>query len=439
MHDIKLIRHDPAAFDAALAKRGVADAPSSRILALDEQLRAAVTAKQDAETARNAASKQIGKAKAQKDEAKAQELMAEVAQHKATMEAQDEVERDAREALTSILEALPNLALEDVPVGADEAANVEVAARRWGTPTELGFEPRDHVDLGESLGLMDFETAVAMSGSRFVLLSGQLARLERALAAFMLDLHVNEHGYTEVSPPYLVRGDALYGTGQLPKFEEDLYKTNGDHYLIPTAEVPLTNIVAGQILAEDDAPRRYVAHTPCFRSEAGSAGRDTRGMIRLHQFDKVELVSITTPQESDAELERMTDCAQEVLKRLELPHKVLTLSTGDMGFAARKTYDLEVWIPSQGVYREISSCSTCGDFQARRMDAKYRPASADGKKTKPEFLHTLNGSGVAVGRCLVALMENFQQADGSIAIPDALRSYVGGLERIGAAGETAPA
>ncbi len=434
MHDIRIIRNDPAAFDAAMADRG-ADGRSADVLRLDAALRAAVTAKQEAETARNAASKQIGKAKASGDEAKAHELMQQVADLKATMEAEDEKERAARADLTAILEALPNRAAPGVPIGADEAANVEVAERRFGEPTALGFAPKDHVTLGEGLGAMDFETAAQMSGSRFVMLTGELARLERALAAFMLDLHTREHGYTEVSPPFLVRGEALYGTGQLPKFEDDLFKTSHDRYLVPTAEVPLTNIVAGAIVAEDTLPRRYTAHTPCFRSEAGSAGRDTRGMIRLHQFNKVELVSITKPEDSDAELERMTDCAQEVLKRLELPHRVLTLSSGDMGFAAQKTYDLEVWVPSQDQYREISSCSTCGDFQARRMDAKFRRAASSdgagsGKKAKLEFAHTLNGSGVAVGRCLVALLENYQEADGSIAIPDALRPFMGGTERL---------
>ncbi len=423
MHDIRAIRSDPDAFDAGLARRGAAPV-SADLLALDEKLRASVTAKQEAETARNAASKAIGKAKASGDETEFERLRGEVARLKEVMEQEGEAEDAARAALEGKLAVLPNIPADDVPDGPDESANVE--ARRWGEPKSFDFDVKDHVALGEGLGQMDFETAAAMSGSRFVLLTGQLARLERALAQFMLDLHVSEHGYTEVAPPFLVRDNALFGTSQLPKFEEDLFKATTDHYLIPTSEVPVTNIVAGRIVEEATLPRRYTAWTPCFRSEAGSAGRDTRGMIRMHQFQKVELVSIVKPEEGEAELERMTRCAETVLQRLELPYRVMTLCAGDMGFAARKTYDLEVWLPSQETYREISSCSVCGDFQARRMNARFR---RDGEK-KPEFLCTLNGSGVAAGRALVALLENYQQADGSVVIPDVLRPYMGGATGI---------
>lgn len=431
MHDIKVVRSDPDAFDAALARRGVA-ACAAQLVELDAQQRAAVTAKQEAETARNTASKAIGKAKASGDEAEFERLRSEVSRLKDDMERLGEVETHAGQLLNQHLEALPNLAAEDAPDGPDESANVEV--RREGAPTPLGFEPRDHVTLGEGLGQMDFEAAAAMSGSRFVVLTGGLARLERALGQFMLDLHVSEHGYLETAPPLLVREDALYGTSQLPKFADDLYRTTAEHWLIPTAEVSLTNLVRETILDAASLPRRHAAWTPCFRSEAGSAGRDTRGMIRMHQFQKVELVSVVTPDQSDAELERMTACAEEVLKRLELPYRVMKLATGDMGFAARRTYDLEVWLPSQNTYREISSCSTCGDFQARRMNARYRPAAtSEAPKPRPEFVHTLNGSGVAVGRALVAVMENHQEADGSVRVPACLAPYMGGVDRISTA------
>ena len=330
--------------------------------------------------------------------------------------------------LESALAELPNLPLDDVPDGADEDDNIEV--RRWGEPKSFSFAPKEHFEIGEGLGMMDFETAAKMSGSRFCILSGALARLERSLGAFMLDLHTGEHGYTEVNPPALVRDDAAFGTGQLPKFEEDLFKTENGYWLIPTAEVPLTNMVAGEILEEEDLPFRFSAMTSCFRSEAGAAGRDTRGMIRQHQFSKVEMVSIVHPDGSDAELERMTNCAEEVLKRLELPYRTVVLCTGDMGFSARKTYDIEVWLPGQnegqGRYREISSCSMCGDFQARRMKSRFRPK--EGKGTR--FLHTLNGSGVAVGRALIAILENYQQDDGSVAVPEVLKPYMGGLSVI---------
>ncbi len=428
MHDIKAVRANPEAFNTALKARGIADPQAERLIAWDDAFKAARTAAQDAQTQRNTASKQIGKAKAAGDDAEFNRLRDEVARLKEVMEVEDNKAKQAETERDLLLASLPNTALDGVPVGEDEAANEEVSARRHGAPTSLGFTARDHVALGEALGAMDFTTAVAMSGARFALLKGPLARLERALGAFMLDLHTQQHGYTEVSPPYLVRPDALFGTGQLPKFEQDVFKAGDDHYLVPTAEVPLTNMVREQILAEADVPLRLTALTPCFRSEAGSAGRDTRGMIRLHQFQKVELVSITRPEESDAELERMTDCAQEVLKRLDLPHRVLELSTGDMGFSARRTYDLEVWLPSQDTYREISSCSTCGDFQARRMQARMRRE----EDRTLDFVHTLNGSGVAVGRCLLALMENAQTERGDIVIPPALRPYMDGAERINA-------
>ena len=514
MHDIRAIRDNPEAFEASLARRygGVEAIPAefraATLLEIDAALRAAVSAKQEAETRRNAASKEIGKAKASGDEARFEALRAEVATLKDTMESQGEAEEKARAALTRALETIPNLPAADVPEGEDEAANVEV--RRWAPPAGLlesdraNFEIKDHVALGEGLGGLDFETAVAMSGARFALMKGGVTRLHRALAQFMLDLHTEEHGYLEVDPPYLVKPEAMYGTGQLPKFEEDLFAASQidlaaldderrelafkyyvdlaimkdvpdstwadldpearklaveaywdevvhqpmkkasdtlrervasgefrtSSYLIPTAEVPLTNTVREQIVDGAALPLRMTAWTPCFRAEAGAAGRDTRGLIRMHQFHKVELVSIVAPEESDAELERMTACAERVLELLELPYRVMTLSTGDMGFAARKTYDLEVWLPSQNTYREISSCSTCGDFQARRMNARFRK---EGEK-RPEYVHTLNGSGVAVGRALLAVMENHQQADGSVRIPTALQPYMRGREVLEPAG-----
>jgi len=423
MFDLKLIRDDPAAFDAGLAKRGVA-AQSEAILKLDAERRALVTRLQEAQARRNDASKAIGAAKGKGDEEGARGLIDEVANLKSEIAAGEDTQRALDQALQDLLAGLPNLPLDDVPVGADEEANTEVA--RVGEPQSYAFEPKQHFDLGEGLGLMDFEAAARMSGARFVLLRGELARLERALANFMLDLHTQEFGYTEVSPPLLVRDQALFGTAQLPKFADDQFHTDDDYWLIPTAEVALTNIVREQILSEAELPLRFTARTPCFRSESGSAGRDTRGMVRLHQFDKVELVSITTPEASLDEHERMRGCAEEVLKRLGLPYRVMMLSTGDMGFSARKTYDLEVWLPGQNTYREISSCSVCGDFQARRMEARYRPDGAKGT----EFVHTLNGSGLAVGRTIVALLENYQEGNGSIAIPDALRPYFG-ADRIG--------
>jgi len=399
------------------------------LIAIDDRRRACLTALQEAQARRNAASKDIGKAKASKDEAAAAELMGEVAALKETIAKGEDEERRIDTEIETLLAVIPNLPLADVPDGRDEHDNVEV--RKVGTPKAFGFAPKQHFELGEALGLMDFETAGKVSGARFVFLKGALARLERAIASFMLDSHTasdteNLGGYTEVNPPLLVKDQAAYGTGNLPKFAEDLFQTTNGFWLIPTAEVSLTNMVREQILDEEALPLRLTAWTPCFRSEAGAAGRDTRGMIRQHQFSKVELVSITTPETSTAEHERMTGCAEDILKRLGLPFRTVLLCTGDMGFASQKTYDIEVWLPGQNAYREISSCSVCGDFQARRMGARYRPKGAKDIR----FVHTLNGSGLAVGRTLVAILENYQEADGSILIPDALRPYMGGLEKI---------
>ena len=437
MHDIKAIREDPDGFIAGLKRRGMADAPqiAAKLLARDKELRDLLTGLQQAQARRNEASKLIGQAKAKKDEAQAAALMAEVAGLKDEIQSGEQKERDLSEALKNELAVIPNLPAGEVPDGADENANVPVEARYFkATHVPAGGmnAPKEHFDLGEKLDMMDFERAAKVSGARFVYLKGQLARLNRALASFMLDSHTTKFGYTEVVPPVLVRDEAMFGTGQLPKFEDDLFQTfkaeekHNRFWLIPTAEVPLTNYVNGEILAEAELPIRFTAYTPCFRAEAGAAGKDTRGMIRMHQFDKVELVSITTPEHSNAEHERLTDAAQEILRRLDLRHRVVTLCTGDMGFSARKTYDIEVWLPGQNKFREISSCSNCGDFQARRMNTRYR--GADGKVKGP--VHTLNGSGLAIGRTLVAILENYQQPDGSIAIPDALRPYMGGLERI---------
>jgi seryl-tRNA synthetase len=431
VYDLKWIRENSALFDAALAKRGL-EAKSADILKIDEERRALIQKLQDAQTTRNAASKEIGKAKASADEATAQKLMDEVAQAKTIIQSGEEEQREIDKKLRDALSTLPNAPLDDVPEGADESDNVEV--RTWGEKPSLGFAPRQHFELGEDLGLMDFETAAKISGARFVVLKGALARLERAIAGFMLDIHTGPEnagigGYQEIQPPVLVRDEALFGTGQLPKFEEDLFVTKDGFWLIPTAEVPLTNLVRESIVEEGELPKRLTAWTPCFRAEAGSAGRDTRGMIRQHQFSKVEMVSITTEDQSLAELERMTGCAEEVLKRLELPYRTVILCIGDMGFGARKTYDIEVWLPGQDMYREISSCSVCGDFQARRMNARYR-SKDDPKDIR--FVHTLNGSGLAVGRTMVAILENYQNEDGSITVPEALRSYMGGLETIAA-------
>jgi seryl-tRNA synthetase len=512
MHDIRAIRENRAAYAAALSRRPSVngDAEIDAILKLDEQVRAAILKKQEAETARNAKSKEIGKAKATKDEALAASLMAEVAAAKTTIETAGAEEAEATKARDDLLARLPNVPHASVPAGADEHGNKEV--RRNGEPRKFNYQPKDHADIGEALGMMDFEAAARMSGARFVVLRGQLARLERALTQFMLDVQTGENGYVEHATPLLVRDHAMFGTGQLPKFEEDLFKTQlpnsdedllhrkntaeklqalrkweadadrdfanelkelsdptttvsgaygeylqvlekrsrqwsslareleeqllkvgkPDRYLIPTAEVSLTNIYREQIVEADKLPVRMTAATPCFRSEAGSAGRDTKGMIRQHQFIKVELVSVTKPEESEAEHERMTKCAEGILERLGLPYRTMLLCTGDMGFGAIKTYDLEVWLPSQNMYREISSCSNCGDFQARRMDGRYRAApTGDNPKPKPEYFHTLNGSGLAVGRTLVAVLENYQREDGKVDVPKALVPYMGGLEVIG--------
>ena len=421
MHDLRAIRENPDAFDKSLAARGLAPL-AGKILSLDERRRALQTALQDLQNRRNAASKDIGAAKAAKDEARASALMAEVADIKTKLPEQEAEEQAVAKTLDELLMGIPNLPADDVPIGPDESANVEM--RRVGTPRRLDLEPRDHVALGGAL--MDFDAASRMSGARFVVLRGALARLERAIASFMLDLHTGEFGYSEIAPPLLVRDEAMYGTAQLPKFRDDQFAASGDFWLIPTAEVPLTNLVREQILSEDALPLRVTAWTACFRREAGAAGRDTRGMIRQHQFSKVELVSVTTPETARDEHERMTACAEEVLKRLDLPYRVVTLCSGDMGFGARKTYDIEVWLPAQKTYREISSCSWCGDFQARRMNARYRPNGEKGTR----FVHTLNGSGLAVGRTLIAVLENYQQADGSVAIPEVLRPFMRGAEHI---------
>ena len=421
MHDLRAIRENPEAFDRGLGRRGL-EPMSPALLDLDQRRRAAQTRLQEMQARRNEVSKEVGVAKREKRDA--QPLLDEMAALKDQMPKTEEEERALGAELDDRLSRIPNLPGSDVPDGPDEAANVEV--RRWGAPREIA-NAKQHFELGEALGLIDFEAAARMSGARFTVLKGAVARLERALAQFMLDLHTGEHGYTEVATPLMVRDTALFGTGQLPKFAEDLFHTTSDHWLIPTSEVPLTNLVNDQIVPLEDLPYRVTALTPCFRAEAGAAGKDTRGMIRQHQFWKVELVSITAPDQSEAEHERMTACAETVLLRLDLPYRTVVLCTGDMGFSSRKTYDIEVWLPGQNAYREISSCSNCGDFQARRMKARCRPK---GEK-QTQFVHTLNGSGVAVGRCLIAVLENYQQPDGSITVPEALRPYMGGLERIG--------
>jgi seryl-tRNA synthetase len=465
MHDIRWIRDNAAAFDRALNRRPLDEESrrafsSASLLATDERRRAAIQAFEQAQARRNAASKEIGQAKAKKDEATAQKLMAEVNELKTTLPQLEASSKAAEEALNKVLATIPNLPLDEVPDGADETGNVE--HHKFGAKRDYAFAPKQHFELGEALGLMDFETAAKLSGARFVVLKGALARMERALGQFMLDVHTGEHGYTEVNPPLLVSDSTMFGTAQLPKFEDDQFfvgsgpriqqmagemadtfdiresPSNEDvlalekialkasqRWLIPTAEVPLTNLARESIQDEAALPMRLTACTPCFRAEAGAAGRDTRGMIRQHQFTKVELVSITTPEQSKDEHERMLSCAEEILRRLGLHYRVVTLCTGDMGFASQKTYDIEVWLPGQGMYREISSCSVCGDFQARRMMARYR-----GKDGKPAFVHTLNGSGVAVGRALIAVMETYQEADGSIVVPDALAPYMGGIKTV---------
>ena len=424
MHDIRLIAENPEAFDKGLAKRGL-PALAQEVLQLDGVRREAIATLQRAQERRNAASKDIGQAMAAKDMARVDALKAEVTDLKTSMLDLEEAERQAQSALQTRLAEIPNLPHDDVPQGKDEHDNVQIRAH--GDVPSFTFPAKEHFALGEALGMMDFEAASRMSGARFVVLKGGLARLERALGQFMLDLHTSEHGYSEINPPLLVRDEAMFGTAQLPKFREDQFRAGEEFWLIPTAEVPLTNLVREQILDEATLPLRYTALTACFRAEAGSAGRDTRGMIRQHQFSKVELVSITTPEASGAEHERLTACAETVLKRLGLPFRTMLLCSGDMGFASQKTYDIEVWLPGQGRYREISSCSVCGDFQARRMNARSK--TPDAKQTR--FVHTLNGSGLAVGRTLVAVMENYQNEDGTITVPDALLPYMGGIKRIG--------
>lgn len=423
MHDIRLIRENPAAFDAALARRGL-NPVAETLAAMDGELRRVQTELQQAQARRNAASKEIGAAMAQKDAARADTLKAEVAALKERMgELEGENTRIAAQ-LKAELDLIPNLPAADVPEGVDESANVEVA--RWGTPRSFDFTPREHADIAPALG-MDFDTGARLSGARFTFLRGDIARLHRALGQYMLDVQTREHGYTECNPPVLVKDEAMYGTDKLPKFAEDSFRISDDRWLIPTSEVSLTASVMGELLDDSALPMRLTALTLCFRSEAGAAGRDTRGFIRQHQFEKCELVSIVRPEDSEAEHQRMTRAAETILERLHLPYRKLLLCTGDMGFGARKTYDLEVWLPGQNAWREISSCSNTGDFQARRMDTRYRPAKDSGGEKGTRFVHTLNGSGLAVGRTLVAVIENYQQADGSVTVPDALLPYMGGL------------
>ena len=427
MHDIRAIRENPAAFDAALARRGNAPV-SSDILSLDTDRRACIQATEAAQAEQNKASKLVGAAKAKGDEAEFDRLRALVSEKKIEMASLSEEAKAKDEALADMLMSIPNLPFDDTPDGADENDNVEV--RRWGTPREFNFIPKEHFELAATAEGLDFETAGKISGSRFVIMSGAIARMHRALAQFMLDTHITENGLTETNTPVLVRDEAMRGTGQLPKFAEDSYQTTNGWWLIPTSEVTLTNIVSSLTVDETTLPRRFVAHSLCFRSEAGSAGRDTAGMLRQHQFEKVEMVSVTHPDHSRAELDRMTKCAEGILERLELPYRTMALCVGDMGFGARRTHDIEVWLPGQDSYREISSCSVCGDFQARRMNARFRPATGG----KPEFLHTLNGSGLAIGRCLIGVLENGQQEDGSVAIPKVLQRYMGDATMINADG-----
>ena len=423
MFDIKWIRENPDAFDEGLKARGL-QPMSTHFIEMDEVRRQHLTKLQEAQSRRNAASKEIGKAKAARDEETAQKLMAEVAELKAFIHTGEQTEREMNEKLAAELAVIPKVPLAEVPLGTDE--NDNQLLRTVGVPPKFGFPPKEHFEIGETLKLMDFETAARISGARFVVLKGALARLERALAQFMLDVHTNEFGYTEVSPPLLVRDHAAFGTANLPKFTEDLFHTEDGFWLIPTAEVSLTNLARETIHSAADLPQRYTAWTPCFRSEAGSAGRDVRGMIRQHQFSKVELVSITTEAQAMDEHERMTSCAEEILKRLGLAYRTMLLCSGDMGFASRKTYDIEVWLPGQNTYREISSCSVCGDFQARRMAARYR--TGDGKEVR--YCITLNGSGLAIGRTMIAVLENYQQPDGSVTLPEVLHPYMGGISKL---------
>ncbi|EET47652.1 serine--tRNA ligase [Thalassobium sp. R2A62] len=423
MHDIRTIRDNPAAFDAALSRRG--DAPmSSQVLELDEARRAMILAAETAQAEQNKASKEVGAAKGRGDDAEFERLRALVAEKKAQVAQLNEDAKTKDAELTDLLAVIPNLPYEDVPDGADEGYNVEI--NRWGTPRAFDFKPVEHFEIAGVASSMDFETAAKMSGSRFVLLSGAVARVNRAIAQFMIDTHVDKNGLIETVPPVLVRDEAMYGTDKLPKFGEDSYRTTEGMWLVPTSEVPLTYIAAGEMIEQSYLPRRYTAHTLCFRSEAGSAGRDTSGMLRQHQFEKVEMVSVTHPDASDDEQKRMLGCAEGILEALKIPYRTVILCTGDMGFGARRTYDIEAWLPGQDAYREISSVSTTGDFQARRMNARFKPEGGG----KPQFVHTLNGSGLAVGRCLIAVLENGQQADGSVTLPDALAPYLGGKTSI---------
>lgn len=428
MHDIRAIRDNPAGFDAALARRG--DAPmSSELLALDEARRAKISAAETAQADQNKASKEVGAAKAAGNEAEFERLRALVGEKKAEVAAMQAEAKALDAQLTDQLARIANLPAEDVPDGADEDDNVEVT--RWGTPRDIDFQPKEHFEIAGVAASMDFETAAKISGSRFVVLKGAVARIHRALAQFMIDTHVDENGLTEMQTPVLVRDEAMYGTDKLPKFGEDSYQTTNGWWLVPTSEVPLTYTVADEILEQTALPIRMTAHTLCFRSEAGSAGKDTSGMLRQHQFEKVEMVSITHPDDSEAEQKRMLRCAEDLLERLEIPFRTVVLCTGDMGFGARRTYDIEAWLPGQNAYREISSVSTTGDFQARRMNARFRPADGG----KPQFVHTLNGSGLAVGRCLIAVLENGQQADGSVTLPAVLAPYLGGKTTLSADGQ----
>jgi len=430
MHDIRAIRENPAAFDAALSRRG--DSPlSAELLAMDEARRTKIQAAETAQADANKAAKEVGAAKGRGDEAEFERLRALVSEKKAEIATLNEEAKAQDAALTARLSEIPNLPADDVPTGADENDNVEIA--KWGTPRTFDFTPVEHFDIPAVKGGMDFETAAKISGSRFVLMSGAVARLHRALAQFMLDVHTLDNGLTEVNTPVLVRDDAMYGTDKLPKFAADSYQTTEGMWLISTSEIPLTYIAADHVIEQSYLPRRYVAHSLCFRSEAGSAGRDTSGMLRQHQFEKVEMVSVTHPDESDAEQKRMLRCAENLLERLEIPYRTVVLCTGDMGFGARRTFDIEAWLPGQNTYREISSVSTTGDFQARRMNARFKPADGG----KPQFVHTLNGSGLAVGRCLIAVLENGQQADGSVTIPSVLHGYMGGKTTMNADGSLA--
>ncbi len=430
MHDIRAIRENPAQFDAAMARRGVEGA-STPILELDEARRAKILAAETAQAEQNKASKEVGAAKAKGDEAEFERLRALVGEKKAEVAAMQTHAKELDQKLSDMLMGLPNLPMDDIPDGEDEEDNVEI--HRWGTPKVFDFAPKEHFELEGVVPGMDFELAAKLSGSRFVVLKGAVARIHRALAQFMIDTHVEENGLSETWTPVLVRDDMMYGTGQLPKFGEDSYQTTNGWWLVPTAEVPLTNIVNGEVVEEASLPKRFVAHTQCFRSEAGSAGKDTAGMLRQHQFEKVEMVSITHPDHSRDELDRMTDCAQGILERLGLPYRTIVLCTGDMGFGARRTHDIEVWLPGQDTYREISSVSVCGDFQARRMNGRFKPEGGG----KPQFVHTLNGSGLAVGRCLIAVLENGQQADGSVTLPEVLHPYLRGKTKLTAEGDLA--